>query len=414
MAKSPGVFIVDQDPDARFQIQQVVQQTGFAVSGQAGLGTEAVALATETRPDMVLCGLKEPLARVLQTIESLVYALPETSLIVYSTSVEIDTIRQAMLAGAKDFLLAPIKPDDLKRSLTAMLEAIERRRLREGNNAILGPEGAIITVFGAKGGVGKTTLAANLAVAFVKTARQDVVLVDADDTFGDAAAALALTPDHTVTDALRTLDGADSDGVAKQLTRHASGLLVASAPMNPFEWKDVSGEQVQRFLRQLARQFDVVLVDTAGTLSEVSQAALESSSLILWITTPEYTSVRDSLQALQAVRQLRVPSDRIRVVLNLAFPEVEVRPSSIEDALGRQIFWTIPYDKLLRRTGQLGQSLVEAHPYSPAARNITDLARTLAGLPVSSNESLFGRVFTNRQGRGAKGAGEDVKEEAKS
>jgi len=93
---------------------------------------------------------------------------------------------------------------------------------------------------------------------------------------------------------------------------------------------------------------------------------------------------------------------------------VEVRPNSIEDALGRPIFWTIPYDRLLRRTAQLGQSLVEAHPYSPAARNITDLARTLAGLPLASNGSLFGRVFTSRQGRGAKEPAGEVKEEAKS
>jgi pilus assembly protein CpaE len=394
MAKSPGVFVVDQDPDVRFQVQRLIPQTGFAVSGQAGLGTEAVALATETKPDIILCGLKEPVARVVQTIEAIVHSLPETPIIVYSNSGEIETIRKAMLAGARNFLQAPFKPEELKRSLTATLEAEERRYLREAGSAVLAPQGAIITVFGAKGGVGKTTVAVNLAVALARRAGQSTVLVDADDTFGDAAATLALTPERTVTDGLRELDGVDSDGLKKFLSYHESGLAVLPAPDSPFEWKGIAGERLQQLLHRLARQFDAVVVDTGSTLSDASQAALEAASLILWVTTPEYASVRDSLQALQAIRSLRLPDDRIRVVLNVTSPEIEVSPSSIEEALARQFFWTIPYDRLLRRSAQLGQALVDAHPDSPAAHNLADLALLLSGLPPESrNGSLLGRLF---------------------
>ena len=117
MAKSPGIFVVDQDPDSRYQVQQVIPQTGFAVCGQAGLGTEAVSLATETRPDIILCGLKEPVMRVVQTIESLVHALPEIPIIVYSRSADLETVRQAMLAGARDLIQAPVRPSS-RRAVT--------------------------------------------------------------------------------------------------------------------------------------------------------------------------------------------------------------------------------------------------------------------------------------------------------
>ena len=273
MAKSPGIFIVDPDPDTRYQIAQMVPETGFTVSGQAGLGTEAVASVTEAAPEIILCAMKEPVSRVVQTIESISYALPDTPIIVYSDTTDLDIIRKAILAGARNFLSSPIRLDELKRSLSATLEAEERRHVRSAGNSILGPQGAIITVFGAKGGVGKTTVAGNLAVALVRQAGQSCVLVDADDSFGDAAANLAVTSERTLIDALRASD--DDDGDLKScLAYHESGLAIVSAPTDPLEWRDVGPEQVEKMLHRLARHFDVVLVDTSGTLGDVSQAAL--------------------------------------------------------------------------------------------------------------------------------------------
>lgn len=397
MATVPAVLVVEQDPEARFQAQGLVRQAGFAVAGQAGLGTEAIALATEARPDLVLCGLKEPVARVLQTIESLIHALPETPLIVYSDSSELATVRKAMLAGARDFLQAPFRPEELRRSLAAALESEERRRLREAGGGVLGPHGAVITVFGAKGGVGKTTLATNLAVALVRRTAQAAVLVDADDTFGDAAESLALKAGRTVTDVLREPSWAEGDGLKRMLSQHGSGLAVLPAPASPLEWRGVAGEQLQHLLRRLAGQFDAVLVDTASSLSEVAVAALEAASLVLWVTTPEYASVQDSLQALQAVRRLGLPEDRIALVLNVAAPEVEVRASSIEEALARPIFWTVPYDRLLRRSTQMGQPLVDVHPHSAAARSLGDLALAVSGAPQRARkESWLGRLIAGQ------------------
>jgi Flp pilus assembly CpaE family ATPase len=101
--------------------------------------------------------------------------------------------------------------------------------------------------------------------------------------------------------------------------------------------------------------------------------------MVLWLTTPDYASVRDSLQALYAVRGPRVKEDRIRIILNATTPELEVRPSSIEEVLSARIFWTIPFDRLLRRSSTLGRAAVEEDPTSPAASNLIDLARVLTG-----------------------------------
>src|SRR3990172_7398643 len=163
---------------------------------------------------------------------------------------------------------------------------------------------------------------------------------------------------------------------------------------------------MQQLLHRLARQFDVVVVDTGGTLSDVTLGVLESASVVLWLTTPEYASVRDTIQAIHALRSTGLAEDRIRLVLNMTSPELDVRPSSIEDAIGQKIFWTIPYDKLLRRSAQLGQPLVESNPESAAAENLTELALILSGRTIelvvsqNGNGGLRHKLFGG--GRGAK------------
>lgn len=400
MTEQARVLIVDHDPDVRYQVQQLAAQAGLDVCGQAGLGTEAVALAADVRPDAILCGLKEPVVRVQRTIESLSHNLPDVPVIAYSEVGDLEVVRKAMNAGARDFLKAPFKPDEMLVSVTAALDSEERRRLRQAGRGSLGPRGSVITVFGAKGGVGKTTVATNLGVALARHAQQATVLVDADDSFGDTAPTLALMPSGTVTEALRTLDGGDGNDVEKSFSFHASGLAVLPSPESPFEWRGITGDRMQRLVQYLARRFDAVLVDTSATLSEVNVAVLEASSLVLWITTPEYASVRDALHALRAVRSIGLPEDRIRVVLNVASPEIEVRPKVIEEALARQIFWTVPYDRDLRHGAQVGRSLVDdPHPRSPAAVSLQDLALTLNGVSPRSEKSRFLRRF----GRGRNG-----------
>lgn len=399
MATNPTVLVVDQDPEARFQVGCLVQQAAFDVAGQAGLGTEAVSLATDARPDIILCGMNEPVARAVQTIESLVHALPQTPVIAYAGSAELSLVRKAMLAGARDFLQTPLKPVELERSLIAALESEERRRLGETSGAVLGAAGAIITVSGAKGGVGKTTLATNLAVALVRSG-QSAVLVDADDTFGDAADSLALHGERTVIDALRDFDSERPDTLRPYLTHHENGLAVLAAPSSPFDWRGLQPERLESLLRTLARQYDAVVVDTASTMSDVSIATLSAASVVLWVTTPEYASVHDSLQAFQALRSISRLDDRLRIVLNTASSEIEVRPDSIEQALGAPIFWTVPYDRAVRRFAQAGRSLVETDARSAAAAAVIELAEAVGGTPSSpaqnGRDGLLSRLIPRR------------------
>lgn len=376
MAKIPSVLIVDQDAEARFQVKRLVRQGNLDLAGESGFGTEAVSLATEVHPDVILCAVDEPMVRALQTMESLINALPQTPLIVYSHSRELDVARRAMRAGARDFLVLPFKPDEARRAILEALESEERRQLRSSGQVRLGPRGTVITVFSPKGGVGKTTAAVNLAVAFARNG-SSTVIVDADSGFGDVADMLDLAPERTIMDIVNRLDDVERDNLSRYLLKHYSGLSVLPAPIHTFDWRNVSGDTFRKVVDILTRNFDVVIIDTVASLHETTMAALELASFVLWLTTKEYGSVKDSLSALRELRAMNFPMERIHLALNATTPENDVRPQAIAEALGEEIFWSVPYDRKLRHNSQLGQPVLLAD--TPASRSFHELARLISG-----------------------------------
>ena len=402
MARVPEIMVVDQDPQARFEIKRLVKGASFTVAGESAFGTEAVSLAAELKPEVIICGMCVPSERSIHTIEALLDSLPETPLIAYGWEDDLDTVRQAMLAGARDFLVMPVDVERLGASILSVLESEERKRLRlAGESQSLGASGLVIAVFSAKGGVGKTTVTTNLGVALSKEMGQSVVLVDADTGFGDIAPMLDLKPERTIMDLLRDVDGVERDALTDYLTLHESGLSVLAAPADSLQWRSVPQEQLRKVIGMLAKRFDIVLIDTAGALSDVGMTTLEESGIVLWITSPDFSSINDSAQGLRALRQLSYPEARIRLMLNDLYVDDGVRPEKIEQALGRELFWLVPYDRRLRHGGQEGRPLVLSNPKSPGARSIVDLAHVLSGNGVKpkAKASLLRRLLDLRPTR---------------
>ena len=169
MTRNPRVAVIDQDLSSRSDINKLLSVSGFTVVGEAGYGIEAVSLAKQAEPDVVVIAIEEPMIRALQTVEALADLLPHSAIVGYSTIRDAQAMRKSMLAGVSDFIQAPIKEEELINSIYTVLASEERRRAR-----ISGEAGSrwllvsVITVFGAKGGIGKTTIATNLATAIVR------------------------------------------------------------------------------------------------------------------------------------------------------------------------------------------------------------------------------------------------------
>jgi pilus assembly protein CpaE len=380
VAKTPSALIVDSDIQARYEAKQVVKASGLTLAGECGFGMEAVTSANTFKPDVVLIGVGEPMERPLQTVESLQSLLPDTPIIVYSDSKEIETIRKAMMSGARDFLSRPIKPETLRVSVTTALEAEEKKKLRQmGQLPGAATAGTIVTVFGAKGGIGKSTISTNLSVALALMERSSVCVVDLDNGFGDIAGMLDVKPERTLFDMVRDLDMIEREDISRYVVRHELSDLDILAGPTVLEWRKISPDHVRRVVEFLAKNYDTVVLDTSGMLNELAELAVEIATIVLWVTTTEFASVKDSLEAMRALKLLTYSQERVRIVMHANSPDDGVRPSVVQDALQRDVFWNIPYDKKVRQTTHLGQPIVITAPQTIAAKSLMDLATVIAG-----------------------------------
>ncbi len=392
MARVPEVLVIDQDPQGRFDVKHLVKQAQLGFAGEAGFGTEAVSLASEVTPDVIFCGMSSPPERSLRTIEALLDVLPETPVIAYARNEAAEVVRQSMLAGARDFLIVPATVERVIESIQSVLESEERKRLRlSGQSKGLGPKGLVVTVFGAKGGVGKTTVATNLGVALASNLGQSVVLVDADNSFGDVADMLELPAERSIIEFVREFETLERGNVDQFLLKHDSGLWVLPAPRDALQWRGVKPDSLRAIVHLLASRFDIVLIDTAAMLSDLSLAVLEEASMVLWVTSTDFSSINNSLSGFESLRQISYPDSRIRLVLNVTSSENGVRPAKIEEVLKREFFWCVPYDNHVRVGSQIGKPAILASPNSPASKSLLELAQAVTGSGPAPGGSANGK-----------------------
>lgn len=386
MARNPRVVIVGQEPMARDEIQKMLAMSGFAVLGEAGYGIEAVSLAKDTEPDVFIILVEEPLIRALQTVEALSDLMPNSPIIAYSSVSEPDAMRKAMLAGVSDFLVTPVKEEELINSVHTVIQQEERRRARAAGEAE-GPvsAGTVITVFGAKGGIGKTTIATNLATALVQKTNQSVVLVDLDTRFGDVAILMDIPVERSIADMAMPEEEITRDIVQECLYTHNTGVAILPAPIRPTDWRSVHAGHIERIVSLLTQTYDYVILDTPGTFNDIVARALELATMVMLVATVDMASLKDTLLAIDMLRSWNFPQDKIKLAINATNEAVNVQPAEVKRMLGRDVFWSIPYDRNISTATQLGMPVVVAKPQSRAAESMVEMAYALSG--VSQQQS---------------------------
>lgn len=380
MPRTPEVIIIDPDFITRAEVKRALQLAHFTVTGEAGYGIEAVTVAREGEADVFLVALEEPVARAVQTIEALADAAPNTPAIVYSSLADANSVRRAMVAGARDYLIKPVKPDDLSRAIYGILEQEERKRLRlTGQDEEPTARGTIITVFGAKGGIGKTTISTNLATSLVKITGANVCLVDMDTRFGDVAIMMDIAVETSIADLAKHIDELDREGIRDFLAKHHTGLYILPAPLHPTEWRNLTPQHIEKIVDLLAQTHDYVIIDTPGTFNELIATTLEMASLILLITSMDIASIKDTALALEMLRAASVPEEKVKLTINHSTAANSLREEDVERVLEYEVFWQVPYDLAVSSSTQLGQPVVLSKPYARVSRSITELAHALTG-----------------------------------
>lgn len=267
--------------------------------------------------------------------------------------------------------------------LTA-LETVVRRSQEVGRalvEATPGPThepdatgGSLVTVFSTKGGVGKSTVATNLATAFADQG-QRTCLVDLDVQGGDVALMLQLTPGHSLADLSQISGEMDESGIRTLLTEHSANLQVLAAPVHLDA--NVPPVATSELLALLKTMFDVVVVDTSGSFDDYALNALDHSDTIVLVGTLDMPSLKALKLATSTLELLNHQKHMWRLVVNRADTKAGLSDKEFTDTLGLEASATIPASREVLSAVNRGEPVVRAHPGSAAGKAVTALAASL-------------------------------------
>lgn len=307
-------------------------------------------LDPQSLPDLIFIGGALPTDSSLEIARRTDEMYPSIDLVLID-ELPIDTVVDAMRAGFRDVLPADM-PDE---RLREVLRRAELHRVKvESPSAGQAPgavqsadESRTITIISPKGGVGKTSIATNLAIGLAEDHPSDVVLVDLDLQFGDIASTLDLLPAHTIEEALTPSAANDNLIVKTMLTVHSAGFHVLCGAESPAANDEVTGAQVVRLLTQLSTQFRYVVVDTACGLTEPTLAALEVTDDVVVVSTMDVACVRGVRKAVELLNQIGLlPASRV-LALNLASNQSGMKVKDVEAAVG------LPVDIVIARSNEV-------------------------------------------------------------
>jgi pilus assembly protein CpaE len=395
MAAQISILLVDDAPESRVTLKRLLTAAGFAVAGEAGTGSEGVGLVRETHPDVIVVSLEEPVARPLKSIEALTIAAPETPVVVVSSLVDKEYLRRAMVAGARDFLGHPLTQEELARTITALVEVERKRKALSQDVLENGHRGELIAVYSGKGGIGKSTLATNLAVSMAIEAKQKqrVAIVDFDLLLGDVAIMLDVTPERTLADLVPLVDKLDPDLLRSFLHVHSSGAKVLCAPTRVEDGESLNPERVRRVLDVMARTFDYVVVDLPRTFDDRVVTALDMANTILLLTSYDVPCLKSTKVVLDTLRAWRYSEDKLKLVINHANRTNGFGPGEAERALDYPVFWKVPSDFAVANTSNHGKPFVQGQPTTKLAQNLSGLGATLMGAHAEGKSGLLARLL---------------------
>ncbi len=394
MARNFSVLIVDPNLDSRLDAARASKGVGFDVGGEAPYGTEATVQLAESAPNLVLISVEEPPARALATLEALQQLSPDTPVIAYSSATSPALIRQAMRAGARDYLTKPLHADALHEAAQTVLVQEEQRQLARWEGAApTSARGTVIAVAGAKGGIGKTTIATNLSLALRALTQQEVAIVDTDAQFGDVAVMFDIAVERSIADMVRAEEQFDRSVVLRYLHRHTAGVDVLAAGSEPDDWRALEPSHVTQIIGALAETHEYAVIDTPGTMSELVAASLTEAAVVLLVTSLEISSVKDTKVAVKILESWGYPLDRVQLVVNDSNRASAVTPEDAAAAAGVPITQIIAYDPMVGPSVQSGSPLFASRPQSRFAKSIVELASAISGVtPARERTAVVPRL----------------------
>ena len=368
------------------QLEELMQTCGLRVTISKAEELATLAQPGAAQPALVILDMRDH-AALPPTVGMLRRQHPSTGVVIVAASLEPALMLEAMRAGVTEFLTAPVTAPDLTAAVHRVTTSIAPTTT-----------GEVFAFLGAKGGVGTTTVATNVATALSQLASGSTILIDLHLAYGDAAVYLGTEPRFSVIDALENVHRLDK-AFLSGLVGHAKAGLSLLASSDRASATPVDSTSVRTLIEAAARHYRYVILDVPR--SDVMIDALEPSTRIVIVANQELAAVRAATRLSAAIRQ-RYGKERLAVVVSRYDIQAEIGQSDVERVLGTPVAHTFPSNyRIALEALNTGRPVVLDN-HNKLAAALTGFAHGLVEVvdePVAAKRqsSLLGRL-TGRRG----------------
>ncbi|MDO5437136.1 MAG: AAA family ATPase [bacterium] len=327
----------------------------------------------ENRPPLVIVDITKKTSISLDIISKLTNAVKNIKIIVLSYDMDSNIVIKALRAGAREFLIKPLIEKDF-------IQAVEKMKDLVLGNINDTTRCKVITTFSNKGGIGKTSLAVNLAMEIANITKEKVALVDLNMQMGDITTFLNLDPSFDTSYVINNLDRIDETFLLTTLEQYnKTSLYVLADPPDIEQAEIITSEDITTLINILRNVFSYIVIDTTSSFDSKTITALDNSDLILLVSIINLPSIRNCQRCFDLFKKLGYSKDKIKLVINRYMEADDIKIEDVEEVLDHKVFYKIPnnYYTIINSINK-GVPVSDAAPNSNICKAFKQLAAMLS------------------------------------
>ena len=387
-------MIISKIDERRDLLKNLLENTDVKVISETRGGISALDKIENINPEMVIMTFDEHDTDVLNIAERIYMGRPGCIIIFLVDSLSTDILQRAMAAGVRNVTVFPDNGYDFSEWLKTIYNNERMRSQAMDQNKSISWISKVITVFAAKGGIGKTTVAVNLAAKLAEQNKK-VALLDFDLEFGDASVFLNLDVKDTLAELLMEKSEFDIDTIRSYMNVHSSGVHVLCAPKSPEYSEGINANHIEKLMNTLRSYYDYVIIDTPASFNDITLTAIEGSAMVIFMTGFDISILRNSKLSINLLDSLQ-QKEKVRILINRDM-EGNITTNDVEKILGKQIWARIPSDYFLAVNAlNKGLPFVISAPKSKMSLAIDEIAEKIMTGRDTPASPLSGRPASKK------------------
>lgn len=384
MAEKIHILIADEMPKVRERMRSVLShESRIRVVGECSDGESAIKMAKKLKPDIVLIDINMSGPDDTSPTEILTATIPNVLVIVTFDQGAKKNLKKAMAEGAREYIVKPFTEESLMDTIVNLYDKDQKRRMILDSKRMeekIETKPQIITIFGTKGGVGKSTVATNIATSLAKKTNEKVVILDLDLEFGDVSVMMNIYPKRTIVDLINEIQNLEGQVLDEYLTEHPSGVKILPAPLSPEHREYITASNIEKILKVLLEDYKYIVIDMAPSFEGINLAALDMADKILFVTTLDLPTIKNVKAGLHVMKSLKYDECKISLILNRYHRQFGISPKDLEKTTGKKILKIIPEDNItvIQAVNQ-GKPFVLEHSNRAVVQSIKEIADFIIG-----------------------------------